>query len=450
MPAATSSPRPRLIIADDNIRDIGGHFFELATLLLRGGTQLGYQGILATNQSFNEQQAVDPSITLLPTFQTRRLVHWSMGVDGNSKWQRDIAGNQIGGPHLQKQWSNLKDRLRPKKCPQTMLAQWSDDLAGLINKAKPTPNDTLLINTGDDFALLALAAAMQKVETPPLRIDVIFHFALYESAQTDRKERLREIGRQLRASLKSLSKHDIHLHATTRKLASQLRETECGHHITAVPYPTRPRKVCVGRPTEPYKAVLAGLPRAEKGRAAIVDLLSAIEGTHLKNGRYQVSMQMPAQRWQSMIPPTLHRTYTRAVEGSTKEPLEVMTSNLTTEQYHQWLDTADIGLFLYDADRYVARCSGVLLEMMIRGVPVIVPDGCWLADQVRVAGGHRSIGFIYQDRSEIPDLMSQFIRHRDRIRSRCVEHAAEIAKRHDGANTLIKMGHAPLEAAKVA
>ncbi len=447
LPATNSAPR--LIVVDDNIRDIGGHFFELATLLLRGASQLGYQGVLATHQCFqNNRQSAWKCI---PSFHTRRLVHWSMGVDGHSKFQRDLDGNSIGGSPPQNTWVNLVDRFRPKRRPQMMLRQWADDLGNLLKQLKPAPGDSLLINTGDDFAMLALAAAMKHADTRPMRIDVIFHFALYDADQPDRKERLRQIGRQIRSASKVLQQHDLHLHATTRKLASQLRQADCGMRINAIPYPTRPRQISEGSPGTPWKAVLAGLPRAEKGRAAIVDLLSAVESNHLKNDRYQISMQMPSQRWQSMIPPTLHRAYSRAAEGSTSEPLEVMTNNLTTAEYHSWLDTADIGLFLYEPQRYVARCSGVLLEMMVRGIPVIVPDGCWLAEQVRLAGGHRSIGFIYQDRSEIPDLMSQFIRHRNKIRNHSIEHATRIAKRHDAKNTLLKMGLPPIKQdAKVA
>ena len=144
-----------------------------------------------------------------------------------------------------------------------------------------------------------------------------------------------------------------------------------------------------------------------------------------------------------MIPKSLHRCYQRATAGDSSGPLEVMTSNLSTEAYHAWLDRADLGLFLYDPNRYVARCSGVLLEMFARGVPVIVPDRCWLADQVRLAGGHRSIGFIYQNRNEIPDLMQQFAEHRDEIQSRSAQYASTIAKRHDGRNTLMEMGLRP-------
>ena len=37
---------------------------------------------------------------------------------------------------------------------------------------------------------------------------------------------------------------------------------------------------------------------------------------------------------------------------------------------------------VYDSERYYARCSGVLLEMLCAGVPVIVPAGSWLAAQI--------------------------------------------------------------------
>lgn len=131
--------------------------------------------------------------------------------------------------------------------------------------------------------------------------------------------------------------------------------------------------------------------------------------------------------------------------GQSKHPLEVITNHLPTESYHRWLSTADLGLFLYDPTRYEARCSGILLEMLARGVPVIVPDHCWLASQVRQGGGHRSIGFIYQDRSEIPDLMRQFLARREEILPRSQAYASTITDRHNGRNALLAMGLEPAD-----
>ena len=62
-----------------------------------------------------------------------------------------------------------------------MLRRWYDDFRTLLAKLKPTSADVLLINTGDDFALLALAAAMGQTSLPTMRIDMIFHFAIYDA-----------------------------------------------------------------------------------------------------------------------------------------------------------------------------------------------------------------------------------------------------------------------------
>lgn len=199
----------RVILVDDNIRGVGGHYFELATLLLTGAQQLGYQPVLATHAGFGEPKAVDPSWRLHNVFHTRRLVRWSIGVDGNSRYERDLSGKTNGARGLQRLWAKTNDFLvPPAKRPQKMLQQWADDLCRLLQKEKPTPRDSLLINTGDDFAMLALATAMKRANIAPMRIDVIFHFALYESNQPDRTERLRQLGRQVRSSLDALKPHD--------------------------------------------------------------------------------------------------------------------------------------------------------------------------------------------------------------------------------------------------
>ena len=47
-----------------------------------------------------------------------------------------------------------------------------------------------------------------------------------------------------------------------------------------------------------------------------------------------------------MVPVTLHGAYQLAAAGSDREPNEEMTDNLSTEAYHESLDTADIGVFM--------------------------------------------------------------------------------------------------------
>lgn len=436
---------PRMILVDDNIRDQGGHYFELAYLLLAGAEQLGYRGLLATHRDFAFSRITGRTWEVHRTFQTRRLVRWSLGVDGHSRCQRDLLGRPVGGSPLENLTQRFTDWLGPaSKRPSRMLGQWADDLSTLLTELRPTSSDRLIVNTGDDFVLLALAQAMQKAGVAPMRIDVLFHFALYEPGQADQASRTRLLSRQIRSAMEAMRPHEVHLHATTDSLAEQMRELESGYPIRSIPYPTRPCPLATGTSSEPLTAVIAGMPRAEKGKDAISALLSGIEESLVKAGRYRLSMQLPTDRWRSIVPQSLHRYSEDSMPGLSVRPLEIITCNLSTDAYHQWLSGADLGLFLYEPTRYVARCSGVLLEMMARGVPVIVPDHCWLASQVRLAGGHRSIGFIYQDREEIPDLMRQFAKHRDEIRQRARDYASVIAERHNGQNALLAMGVEPV------
>jgi hypothetical protein len=55
---------------------------------------------------------------------------------------------------------------------------------------------------------------------------------------------------------------------------------------------------------------------------------------------------------------------------------------LSQPEYLELIHEADIGLLMYDARRYYSRHAGVLGEYLSAGVPVIVPAGCWLSDQI--------------------------------------------------------------------
>lgn len=477
--SASPASAPRILFMDDNVRNIGGHYLELASLLADGARDLGYQPRLVTHESLLARQSEwsDDSrlanLAVEPRFQVRRMENWSLGVDGPSMTQRDCEGNPIGGTFLQRWSQSIRDVLcRPARRPSAMLDAWANGFAESIIYFDPIPDDQIVINTGGDFQILALAAAIDRLEQneqiDALTIHVIFHFAVFDSEVTARGH---AFGRQVNAAIASMNRHQIRLHATTHSLTNQL--SEVGITATAIPYPTRipspwpespsAASSCrlIGRQSchlderrdrrwdqaseqAPNKIVLAGMPRAEKGRDQIKSLLQSIETSQLRSGKCQWSMQLPSKRWERMVPQSMHDLYHQAVANPSDTGLEVLHGNLTSADYHHWLDSADVGLFLYDPDRYVARCSGVLLEMMIRGVPVIVPNRCWLADQVRSAGERNAIGWIYHSTDEIPSILSELEHRLADITVNCQQHAQDIASIHSGRNMIREMGIADL------
>ena len=444
----------RLLFIDDNLRDQGGHYFELATQLLDGANQLGYAGAIATHKSFATHAPQNWQHDLQTPFNVRRMLRWSLGVDGASTVERDFDGAVLTGDRsslgqtARQYAAALRDRTRLKHHPKEMVRLWVEGMKELFKNARPTIHDRLVLNTGDDFVMLALVQALRETSVPPLPIHVIFHFSLCDQPTPSRnvQRRWEAWGNQVNRCLQALVPHTVHLHATTPGLAQQIQRV--GVDVSAISYPTRihrsKSKLRKPNGSERMRVVLAGLPRAEKGRGQIRSFLESVASTGFADQRLLVSMQMPDKRWQRMVPASLHNDYQNAKQQPNDQPpscpLEVMTNNLSTAAYHDWLDSADVGLFLYDPQRYANRCSGVLLEMMIRGVPVIVPNQCWLAEQVELAGGQGSIGWMYDQHSQIPDLLDRFLEEREAVVQRCAQHASLIAERHCGRNALLEMG----------
>ncbi|MCC9601792.1 hypothetical protein LOC67_14625 [Stieleria sp. JC731] len=465
---STKPCQPRILFVDDNVRSIGGHYLELASLLAEGASSLGYQAELASHRNLGglvasgEQDSRLSAFKLHPVFSVRRMENWSLGIDGPSNCKRDLSGRPVGTTtnRLRQRMSDLL--CRPTRRPTAMLEAWSDNFLKALRDFKPSEHDIVVVNTGGDFQLTALANAVKRfsVGNPlqSLRMHVIFHFAVYDD-RPDRRANL--FGEQINEAIEGIHEagpHRIRLHATTEPLREQMRAV--GVVASDVPYPTRePISVKsyvaanVSKQTDqrPIKLLLAGLPRAEKGRDQIKSMLSGIELDHMRSGQFSVSMQCDPNRWQRVIPDSMADLYQQAVQGlatglDNDAPLEIKHGNLDNLQYHQWLDSADIGLFLYDPSRYVARCSGVLLETMVRGAAAIVPDRCWLADQVRQVeselGGNK-IGWIYQSIEQIPELLSQVQTEFAEVRANCVRVAGYLAERHSGKNTLLEMGLRP-------
>ncbi|MEO1619225.1 MAG: hypothetical protein AAFV88_25475, partial [Planctomycetota bacterium] len=453
---------PRILFVDDNVRSVGGHYLELASLLADGARQLGFQPSLIANRGLANECGHDDSrwnptqsklaFPIFPEFSVRRMEHWSLGVDGNSSCRRAAEKTTPEGVSPRAMFQRLRDAVAKKsRQPERMISVWANTFHSAVVRFDPGPDDAVVVNTGSDFQMLALARALKQEpfasRSPKLRIHVLFHFAIYDQTVGRRAQ---EFGFQVNQCLQQMKGHDVTIHATTAALTDQL--VRVGVSARAVPYPTRERP-CVGskfiadgtdRDDRP-KIVLAGIPRVEKGRDLIRNLIAGLDERFLRPGRLQWSMQLPQKRWQRYLP----KSSLDLCDDRERLPaIERQFGNLSDEAYHRWIDSASIGLFLYDPRRYVARCSGVLLEMMVRGIPVIVPEGCWLSEQVRSAP--RPIGWIYRDARELPDRLETMLEDLPEYRQNALEHARYIREHHCGAATLYAMNFQPVMKSKQA
>lgn len=475
----------RIFFVDHHIDSHDGHYFEIANLLQAAAADKGYQSELATQAGFHPRDGSPFSVEAV--FRPNRTSRWSLGVDGVSKVCRDLNGKPIGGSAWQNFSQQVADRLaRKRHRPTQMINHWATDLVDWLRRHRVQRDDVLIINTADDFQLLALAKAIQAMPVvAPKSIHLIFHLAMFGSDETggDLGDRAKQAGKQIRLTEKALKPSDLRMWATTDPLTQSFRAI--GVEASTIPYPIRPpaglndghihkndsgidlrpSECCAGVPLQKngscenleselqtssgrLNLLFGGWPRREKGVRSITQLLAVIQRSHLEKGNFRVSMQLPLRKWKRIVPRSLHESChlctnpSTSVQETLKPLIDVITSSISTQQYQSWLDTADIGLFLYDRQRYEVRLSAVLLEMLVRGVPVIVPDRCWLADQVHQAESQEqlSIGLVYRDIEEVPSLLDQMADRYQEFRANSLVYAPKISQRHAPEMTLQAMG----------
>ena len=153
----------------------------------------------------------------------------------------------------------------------------------------------------------------------------------------------------------------------------------------ALPYPHNPDLESARKDglrsgaSSALKVAFLGGARSEKGYQHLSGILGHVWAEHVERGRARFIIHSTFE------PPGPTAEVVAARETLGRLPadkISLLDEPLDSKTYCQLARQCDIGLLPYDRDRYYARCSGVLVELLSSGVPVVVPAGCWLADQL--------------------------------------------------------------------
>lgn len=124
--------------------------------------------------------------------------------------------------------------------------------------------------------------------------------------------------------------------------------------------------------------VFAGEARADKG----FDLLApAIREVLSTSPRREVVFNIQAYGTEGR-PEAAIRT-----KFPVSDAVRVHSHPLDERQYEAFIGTADLVLIPYSTAPYRAQTSGIYCEAAALGIPVVVPSGTWMADQVLKRGG---------------------------------------------------------------
>ena len=361
----------KFVLIDHSMKDLGGHYYTYASCVLPAAERAGLQPVLAMHRDFRDFAALPASWQSHAVFRNK------------SYSQRTLDTGAARGP-LSGWWARTRRKWRTRE-RQRFAASFAEDCATLLEQVHPAAGDHVFFASASEIDLEGLATFLQDAapEYRQVHWHLQIHLGIFAGrdpdypAQQASRDFMREI---FLHALGRVPHHHIHLYCTTRELTAQYRFLDVAPFHT-LPYPVHPLFLLGSAPknsTDSVRIACLGHSRREKGYRELPIVVRRLWNDYLSKGRAQLVMQ------------TKRRDLRRALDSTVNDlgphsdvpPIVYAPFPLDLERYAELVRSADVGLLLYDSTRYYARCSGVLLEMLSAGVPVIVPGGCWLSEQI--------------------------------------------------------------------
>ncbi len=348
--------------------------------------------MLVTNHQFSRQQ-------LLPS-------HWQVlalfpdeSYDCQAEYPLSVAGKPLEprSADLMAESGRVGDSLWRRV--RQLVAQWPrrrriKRFAAACTKMEEAlglrDGDQVFIPTASLFDLLGLVHFLQTRIAPVAVVwHACFHYGFLQGrepqyvVQSAQEEKIR---RQLQYLVEIVPESRLRFYATTKKLAHQFNRLGMAH-FDVLPFPVDYRALQQGdlapAPRQ-LRLTCAGYLRREKGKMWASTLVQRLWESELSPGHVQLVVQTNQRQARRMLPrgKAAAPRFRASVRGVGREPIIWLHHPLTREAYLELIRESDIALFLHDGRAYYTRCSGVLVEMLAAGVPVLVPAGSWLAEQV--------------------------------------------------------------------
>lgn len=396
----------KFILIEHSLKDVGGHHYDYAVHILQAAERAGYDIVLATHRQFRHQAQLPRTWKVLPMF--RFDVYSKYAITSGSARNPIFVFNDrnLRSRNALVDWWNPRNWFEKRRYQcKRRLESFASTCEQLFQVVRLKSGDIVFLSTVSEYELQGLAKFLRRApDTARAHWHLQFHHDILDGLEPSREQqgrRLQDVRRLFEQTLGPIRGHSLTFHTTTAPLAAQYNRlgTET---FSELPYPVNPEFCAPGRTrvaNEPLQITCAGGMRREKGKHDMAALVSQLWKPYLASGRAQFRIQACKGSFRRLLAD--QRQFgvdTRS--GKERPPLLRIPHPLGLREYLRLHHTSDIGLFLYDSKRYYTRCSGILVEMLAAGVPVIVPAGCWLAEQI----AEPTYRYLDQVRKEIPPV----------------------------------------------
>lgn len=374
---------PQFVLIDHSLSGPGSHHYEYAVHILRAADQLGLDTVLACHNSFRDSTRSLQNSRLIPLF---RYSTYGGNTLARPNDHRATGTSSGVGAHWYHSW---QQRRRARRQRQRLQA-FRSSCAALLAEVTLSEGDHVFVPTMSEFDLLALNEPLRNDPTTlAAQWHLQFHFDFLAGRPPDygdQHDRLVQMRERFETGLAGLAHHRLRFYSTTREMADQYNRLEVAP-FRLLEYPVNAALRPLAETSaglRPLRVVSAGRVRDEKGSRQLAQLVDDLWPDLLATREIQLLVQGRSSQLKRLLNrPVASCSQQQLAHGELPaSPIVQIPFPLPQQPYAQLIQQADLGLFLYDSYRYYARCSGVLVEMLACGTPVIVPSGCWLAEEI--------------------------------------------------------------------
>lgn len=293
------------------------------------------------------------------------------------------------------------------------------DLDGIADRYALSCTDVLLINSLRHWSLQAVAEWLEERSTTQAPyVILVLHYTPFPHAgiRDPAEEGYRQAFKRI---ANSQTGQRILLCTDSEKLADEYRSLcDVAIHVVPIPHSPLPRRQR-DRGSRSVVLGFAGEARSSKG----FHLLPGV-ARRLKAATSADALSFAFQSYGARA---------EALAGfSPSDQIRLFPEPLSEEEYEAFMASIDLMLIPYMDHSYRAQTSGVFSEAMALGVPTIVPENTWMAEQLAVSGA--GLTFRGGDEEDLARACMQAIDFYPALRARASKAVTAWRAYHNGAN----------------
>jgi hypothetical protein len=260
------------------------------------------------------------------------------------------------------------------------LRRFSSDTAALFNRIPLAQDDIIFIPTISTIEMMGLKLFFQSHPSlPQASWHLLYRRDIYKGREAGYAAQdgwVMAMGGAFRSFLQGTGSQRVFFYTDTDELTAQYNRLGAAEFRTVpIPHTHRPAPA---KPAGSLRLIYVGDARKEKGFHLIPHVLQELWPDYAATGRIACTLQANYNIPQGEPEAVIAKG---SLLGMPRGVVELLDRPLSSEQYAALLLSGDINLLLYDRDNYYARSSGILVESLAAGMPVVVPAGSWLARQ---------------------------------------------------------------------